>query len=339
MLHDEEDCRERFRQRQGFFRVHLHEHFARFAAGDGLSVFENLFIEEERVRQEDHLVGIQRLGHQKFLRIAAGLELICQIRHVGGINTGGHFTHGDLGERRAGQAEHAGQPFVCIGVDGKRGIRVIVMDDNAVVLHENDGRNLAGFFFYAAQFIPNGEGQVCTGIGVGHPAPGVIGSRECLCRDWTAGCGTGGEIGIDAVRVHHEGLEDGMEARLDRRTQVGKTVNMAHVGLCAGGALFFNVRKRRRIGCQIEIPQISPVQHGISLIRTDIGQTEAGGLDRHQPAGQLDGGVASAALHIVGACARRLGNAGEIGKQLCVFFKKHSHSPLTACSARRPRSA
>ena len=42
---------------RAFFRVHLHEHFARFAAGDGLSVFENLFIEEERVRQEDHLVG------------------------------------------------------------------------------------------------------------------------------------------------------------------------------------------------------------------------------------------------------------------------------------------
>ena len=97
------------------------------------------------------------------------------------------------------------------------------------------------------------------------------------------------------------------------------------------------------------------IQTGTALVEEDMAQTirgertetnatgeppaEAGGLDRHQPAGQLDGGVAAAALHIVGACARRLGNAGEIGKQLCVFFKKHSHSPLTACSARRPRSA
>ena len=114
-----------------------------------------------------------------------------------------------------------------------------------------------------------------------------------------------------------------MEPRLDGWPQVGKTVNMAHVRFRAGRALFFDVRKLGRFGREIEIPQIRAVQHGICLIRVDIGQTEAGCLDRHQPTGELNRRVPAAALHIVGACARRLGNAGEISQQLCVFFKKH----------------
>ena len=213
------------------------------------------------------------------------------------------------------------------------------MDDDAVVLHENDGRDFARLFFHAPQLVADGEGQVRTGIGVGHPAPGVICSGERLCRDRTAGCGAGRKVGIDAVRVHHEGFQDGVKARFDGRPQVGKAVNVSDIVLGTGGALFFHVRKRGRLGREIEIAQISPVQNDIGLIRADVRQAEAGGFDRHQPAGELDGGISAAALHIVGACARRLRNAGKIRKQLCVFFKKHSHSPLTACSARRPRSA
>ena len=180
------------------------------------------------------------------------------------------------------------------------------MDDDAVVLHEDDGRDFAGFGFHAAQLVADGEGQVRAGVGVGHPAPGVICPGKCLRRDRTAGGGAGGQIGIDAVRVHHEGFQDGVKARFDGRPQVGKAVNMPDIGLGTGGALFFHVRKRGRLGREIEIAQISPVQNGIGLIRADVRQAEAGGFDRHQPAGQLDGGVASAALHIVGACARRL---------------------------------
>lgn len=198
---------------------------------------------------------------------------------------------------------------------------------------------LCSSLFHAAQLIADGEGQIRARIGVGHPAPGVIGSRKCLRRDRTAGCGAGRKVGIDAVRVHHEGFQDGVEARFDGRPQIGKTVDMAHVRFRAGRALFFHVRKRGRLGREIEIAQISPVQNGIGLVRADIAQTEAGGFDRHQSAGQLDGGIASAALHIVGACARSLGDAGKVGKQLCMLFKKHFRSPLTACSARRLRSA
>ena len=97
-----------------------------------------------------------------------------------------------------------------------------------------------------------------------------------------------------------------MKARFDGRPQVGKAVNMPDIGLGTGGALFFHVRKRGRLGREIEIAQISPVQNGIGLIRADVRQTEAGGLDRHQSAGELDRGISAAALHIVGACARSL---------------------------------
>lgn len=201
---------------------------------------------------------------------------------------------------------HPGQPLVRVGVNGERGIRIVVMDDDAVVLHENDRWSFARLFFHAAQLIADGEGQIRARIGVGHPAPGVIGSRKCLRRDRTAGCGAGRKVGIDAVRVHHEGFQDGVKARFDRRPQVGKAANMPDIGLGTGGALFFHVRKRGRLGREIEIAQISPVQNGIGLIRADVRQAEAGGFDCHQPTGQLDGGISAAALHIVGACARRL---------------------------------
>ena len=189
MLHDEEDCRECFGQRQGLFRVHLHEQLARFAAGDGLSGSKRFLIQIERIRQEDNLVGIQRLRHEKFLRVAAGSELTCQIRHIGGVNACGHFAHGDLREACTGQAEHPCQPLVCVSVNRKRGIRVVVMDDDAVVLHQNHRRDFTR-----------------AGVGVGHPAPGVICPGKCLRRDRTAGGGAGGQIGIDAVRVYNEGL-------------------------------------------------------------------------------------------------------------------------------------
>ena len=229
MLHDEEDCRECFGQRQGLFRVHLHEQLAGFAAGDGLSGSKRFLIQIERIRQEDHLVGIQRLRHEKFLRVAAGSELTCQIRHIGGVNACGHFAHGDLREACTGQAEHPCQPLVCVSVNRKRHVRIVVMDDDAVVLHENDGRSFAGFFFHAAQLIADGEGQIRAGIGIGHPAPRISGSGERLRRDRTAGCGAGRKVGIDAVRVHHEGFQDGVKARFDGRPQVGKAVNMPDI--------------------------------------------------------------------------------------------------------------
>ena len=206
MLHDEEDCRERFGQRQGFFRVHLHEQLARFAAGDGLSGSKRFLIQIERIRQEDNLVGIQRLRHEKFLRVAAGSELTCQIRHIGGVNACGHFAHGDLREACTGQAEHPCQPLVCVSVNRKRGIRVVVMDDDAVVLHQNHRRDFTRLSFHTPQLVADGEGQVRAGVGVGHPAPGVICPGKCLRRDRTAGGGAGGQIGIDAVRVYNEGL-------------------------------------------------------------------------------------------------------------------------------------
>lgn len=99
-----------------------------------------------------------------------------------------------------------------------------------------------------------------------------------------------------------------------------------------GRSPLFHVRKRGRLGREIEIAQISPVQNGIGLIRADVRQAEAGGFDRHQAAGQLDGGVASAALHIVGACARCLRNAGKVGKQLCMLFKNISFTPYRLLS-------
>lgn len=107
-----------------------------------------------------------------------------------------------------------------------------------MVLHENDRWSFARLFFHAAQLIADGEGQIRARIGVGHPAPGVICSGERLCRDRTAGCGAGRKVGIDAVRVHHEGFQDGVEARFDGRPQIGKTVDMAHVRFRAGRALF-----------------------------------------------------------------------------------------------------
>ena len=43
--------------------------------------------------------------------------------------------------------------------------------------------------------------------------------------------------------MYNERLEDGVEASLDGRPQVGKAVNMPDIGLGTGGALFFHVRK------------------------------------------------------------------------------------------------
>ena len=127
------------------------------------------------------------------------------------------------------------------------------MDDDAVVLHQNHRRDFTRLSFHTPQLVADGEGQVRAGVGVGHPAPGISGSGKCLRRDWTAGCGAGRKVGIDAVRVHHEGFQDGVKARFDGRAQVGKAVNMPDIGLGMGGALFFHVRKRGRLGREIKI--------------------------------------------------------------------------------------
>ena len=127
------------------------------------------------------------------------------------------------------------------------------MDDDAVVLHENDGRSFARLFFHAPQLVADGEGQVRPGISIRHPAPRISGSGKCLRRDRTAGRGAGGKVGIDAVRMYNERLEDGVEARFDGRPQIGKAVDMAHIGFRAGRALFFHVRKRGRLGREIKI--------------------------------------------------------------------------------------
>ena len=127
------------------------------------------------------------------------------------------------------------------------------MDDDAVVLHENDGRSFARLFFHAPQLVADGKGQIRAGISIRYPAPRISGSGKCLRRDRTAGCGAGRKVGIDAVRVHHEGFQDGVEARFDGRPQIGKTVDMAHVRFRAGRALFFHVRKRGRLGREIKI--------------------------------------------------------------------------------------
>ncbi len=130
-----------------------------------------------------------------------------------------------------------------------------------------------------------------------------------------------------------------MEARLDRRTCVGKTVNMAHVGSLRGRSLLFQRPQAQtdRLSDKNSADRPRPVT-GHKHIRTDIGRQKPEALIRHQPAGQLDGVLPPPPGIIVGACARRLGNAGEIGKQFCVFFKNIPFT-LTACSARRPRSA
>ena len=121
-----------------------------------------------------------------------------------------------------------------------------------------------------------------------------------------------GEIGIYAVGMEHKGSEYRVKPCLDRGTQVGKRVYMPHVRLRPCRACLFNVLKLRRFGVEIKTSQIGAVHDGIRPVDPDILQAEAGGLYRHKSAGQLDGGVAAAALNIVGTETCRLRYTGKI---------------------------
>ena len=202
------------------------------------------------------------------------------------------------------------------------------MNDDAVILHENDGGNLTSLFLDAAKLVADGKGQICAGIGVGDPAPGVVRAVERLFRDLAAGGRAGGEICVDAVGVADKGLENGVEAGLDGGAQCVHALDKLRVFLCAGGAELFNVGQLRRLVAVVEAAERFIVEHGVGLVRTDIRQTVAGGLDGHEAVGQLDGGVAAAALHIVAAAAGSLRHGGKLLELFLVFRHKISHDHI-----------
>ena len=263
-------------------------------------------VHEERADQEYHLVGVERRFDEGLVVVAAILEGFAQVGRVSLVKLLAGLTDGDRGEAVSVNAKLLCQSLVGVGVDGKAALRIVVMDDDAMILHENDGGNLTSLFPDAAKLVADGKGQICAGIGVGDPAPGVVRAVERLFRDLAAGGRAGGEICGDAVGVADKGLENGVEAGLDGGAQCVHALDELRVFLCAGGAELFNVGQLRRLVAVVEAAERFIVEHGVGLVRTDIRQAVAGGLDGHKTVGQLDGGVAAAALHIVGACARSL---------------------------------
>ena len=200
------------------------------------------------------------------------------------------------------------------------------MGDQAVVLHEDGRRALAGLLFHAGQLIADGEGEPRAGIGVGHHAPAVGRVRQRLFHDLAALHAAGRQVGVDAVAVGHVGVQDGVEARLHTGTQRRQALDGPGDLLGLGGAGLLHVLEVGGVGAIVEGAQGLVVQHGVGLVHLDVLQAEAGGLDGHVAALQLDGGVAAAALHVVRADAHGLGNAAEVLQARTIFLKKTCHN-------------
>ena len=210
-------------------------------------------------------------------------------------------------------------------MDAQALVGIVAVGDQAVIDHENRGGTAAGFLFDAVQLVADGEGQPRAGIGVGHDAPGVIRAGERLFNDGGALLRAGGQIGVDAVAVGDVGIQQRVKARLDRGAQRVQALDGQRVFLRPGGAGLLDVLEIGGIALQIEAAQRRVIEHGVGPVFADVLQAVARGLDGHQAAGQLDGGVAAAALHIIGARADALGDAGEIGQRLGVGFKEIAH--------------
>ena len=199
------------------------------------------------------------------------------------------------------------------------------MGDQAVVLHEDGRRTLAGLLFHAGQLIADGEGEPRAGIGVGNHAPAVVRVRQRLFHDLAALHAARRQVGVDAVAVGHVGVQDGVEARLHAGTQRRKALDGLGDLLRLGGAGLLHVLEVGGVGAVVEAAQGLVVQHGVGLVHLDVLQAEAGGLDGHVAALQLDGGVAAAALHVVRAAAHGLGHAAEVLKARTIFLKESCH--------------
>ena len=236
------------------------------------------------------------------------------------------LTDGNGGEIAVDLAEGGGDAVVDVGVDAQALVGIVVVGDQAVVLHEDDGGTAAGFLLDAGEFIADGEGEACAGIDVGHEAPGVVRAGKGFGDDFAAILGTGGEVGVDAVAVGDIGVQQRMEARLDRGTQLSHAL----YGLDGGPRLFaaglLHVFKVGHFAAKVEGAQGVAVQHGICLVHLNVLQAVAGGLDGHQTALELDGGVAAAALNVVCAGADGTGNAGKRLEAFAVGIKKSCHN-------------
>ena len=90
-----------------------------------------------------------------------------------------------------------------------------------------------------------------------------------------------------------------METGLHRGAQRGEAVDGPGIGLGLLAAGLFHIAERLGVAAVIEAAQRFIVQHGIGLVRADVLQAIARGLDGHEAAIQFDGGVAAAALHVV----------------------------------------
>ena len=119
-----------------------------------------------------------------------------------------------------------------------------------------------------------------------------------------------------------------METGLHGGAQGLQALDLPDIGFGKGRAFLFHICHGLRLVFAIEPPQGFIVQHRVGLVRTDIAEAEAGGLDGHQAVLQLYGCIAAAALDIISPAAGGLGHSGKGCQMFAIFFKKHHINSL-----------
>ena len=199
--------------------------------------------------------------------------------------------------------------------------------DHAVVLHKDNGRLLARGALHGADFIADGESELRAGVGIGHKADGIGRVLGDFRHDFARVRRAGREIGIHAVAVRHERIQNRVEARFHRGAQRLQPIDGDDQFLGAIGTGLFHVFKFACFVRVIKFAQGGRVQHRVSFVFLNVGKLIARRLDGHLAIREFHRSVSAAALHIIRPRAHGLRHAHKIFQRLVVFRKKvHSHA-------------
>ena len=328
LFHNEEHSAQGFGQGQRLSCAHTHDQFAVAGGSYCLSFINGVLILEIGAGEEHHLIGVQRLGDQLLLGVLAADQLTLEVGSRGSVNATCQFFYANGREGIFCKTELGSQPHVGICVNGKGRQGIVVVDNDAVVLHKDHSGDFAGHLFYPCHLVTNGKGKLGAGVLIVHPAPAVGSVLECLGGDFLALYRAGGKVGIHAVGVKHIGLQNGVEAGLHRGTQQGQALDGLDVILGALSAGLFAILKILGVMLPVESAQGIAVQQGKGVVHFNVLQAEAGGLDSHCAVFQLYRGVSAAALHVVCTAAGNVGKGQKALHTQSVFFVKHISYPL-----------
>ena len=307
----EDDRDERFQNDAGAGLRHGEENPPRGGVCEATPLFRPVGSEGEGVRKEHHLIGVKRSLQEEVLVIDAGGDPFREERAVGFQKSFGRPAQRERRERAEIHTEGRRDAAAGILVKAKAFVRIVVVGDDAVVLEEEDAGTFPAIRFDAPQLVADGESEPGARIDIGNDSDGVAGPFEGFSDDGVAFGRTGREVGPDGMRVRHVSVQKGVEARLHGRAQRLQTVDRPDACLCALRPRLLDVGERRRVRFEVEPAQGGAVEDDVRAVGTDVRKPKAGGLDGHEAAVQLDGGVAAAALDIVGTGTDMSGNGGK----------------------------